>query len=133
MEYITVPAKTESLTDVTAFIEEALAETGCLPRTQAQINIAVEELFVNIAHYAYETEGSATIGCDVAGGMATITFIDSGAPYNPLLKEDANTSMAAHERQIGGLGILIVKKSMDDIDYRYEDGKNILTIKKQLP
>lgn len=135
MKEITVPAALEELGRVTDFINEELEAQGCPLKAQMQIDIAVEEIYVNIAHYAYHPEvGEATVRCAVGGDplQVEIQFLDSGTPYNPLAKEDPDTSLSAEERQIGGLGIYMVKKSMDHITYNYEDGKNVLTIKKNL-
>jgi serine/threonine-protein kinase RsbW len=132
MKSITVPSRLECLDEVIAFIETELNEAGCAAKILAQIDIAVEEIFVNIAHYAYEGDGLATVACGIQGGKITVTFTDGGVPYNPLEKEDPDTSSGAGDRKIGGLGIFIVKKSMDNMTYRYEDGKNILTIEKVL-
>ena len=104
-------------------------------RIQTQIDIAVEEIFVNIANYAYNPEiGKAEIVVEITEKPVTvaITFEDSGVPYNPLEKQDPDITLNAEERDIGGLGIFMAKKSMDDIEYTYRDGKNILTIKKAL-
>jgi anti-sigma regulatory factor (Ser/Thr protein kinase) len=100
-----------------------------------QINIAIDELFGNIAHYAYDPNvGPATVKVEVIEDpMAVIiTFIDSGVPYDPLAKADPDITLSADERDFGGLGIYMVKKSMDDITYEYKDGKNILRIKKNI-
>ena len=132
MKNITIPAKIEFLDQVIGFIEAELAETECSVKLRAMIDIAVEEIFVNIAHYAYENEGEATIGCAVSGNKITVTFTDSGLPYNPLEKEDPDISVDSRERRIGGLGIFIAKKSMDNIKYQYADGRNVLTIEKKL-
>ena len=135
MKEITVPAALGELDRVTDFINEELEAQGCPLKAQMQIDIAVEEIYVNIAHYAYHPEvGEATVRCAVGGDplQVEIQFLDSGTPYNPLAKEDPDTSLPAEERQIGGLGIYMVKKSMDHITYNYEDGKNVLTIKKNL-
>ena len=135
MKEITVPAALGELGRVTDFINEELEAQGCPLKAQMQIDIAVEEIYVNIAHYAYHPEvGEATVRCAVGGDplQVEIQFLDSGTPYNPLAKEDPDTSLPAEERQIGGLGIYMVKKSMDHITYNYEDGKNVLTIKKNL-
>ena len=102
-------------------------------KVQMQIDVAVEEIFVNIASYAYEgKDGQAEIRFDFRAedSTAVITFIDQGAPFDPLAKEDPDTGLSAEERQIGGLGIFIVKKSMDKVLYKYEDGCNILTLEK---
>jgi anti-sigma regulatory factor (Ser/Thr protein kinase) len=98
-----------------------------------QISIAVEELFVNIAHYAYVPDtGEVTISIEIHDdpGMAEITFTDRGIPYDPLEKYDPDVSLSAEKRKIGGLGIYMVKKSMDLMKYEYTDGCNIVTICK---
>ena len=98
-----------------------------------QIDVAIEEIFVNIAHYAYpEGEGDAVIsvGADTAAGGVQIVFEDEGIPYDPLKNEDPDITLSAEDRPIGGLGIFMVKKSMDEVSYEYKDGKNRLTIKK---
>lgn len=135
MKEITVPATLEELDRVTEFINGELEAYGCSARVRMQIDIAVEEIYVNIAHYAYHPEvGEASVCCAVGGEplQVIIQFADRGKPYNPLAKEDPDVSLSAEERDFGGLGIYMVKKSMDDITYDYEDGKNILTIKKNL-
>ena len=135
MKTLTVPARIDQLEVVQEFIQQELEKQDCSPKAQIQISIAVEEIFVNIAHYAYKpVEGDATIRCEVGGDPVevTIQFLDHGKPYNPLAKEDPDVTLSAEERGIGGLGIFMVKKSMDSLDYEYHDGKNILTIKKSL-
>ena len=120
---------------VLSFIDRELEEAGCSVKTKMQIDVAVEELFVNIAKYAYAPEtGNAVIGIRIEEDplVAEITFSDSGIPYNPLEREDPDITLSAEEREIGGLGILIVKKSMDDISYHYRNGQNIVTIRKTL-
>ena len=100
-----------------------------------QIDVAVEEIFVNIAHYAYAPEvGSTTVQVETASEprRVTITFMDRGVPYDPLAKPDPDVTFSAEERQIGGLGIYMVKMSMDDVRYEYRDGQNVLTIEKAL-
>ncbi len=129
MKEISLEAKVENLDEVIAFIDAELEGADCPMKKQMQIDVAVEEIFVNIASYAYgDGTGDATISMEIDGSTATITFVDSGMEYDPLKKEDPDVTLSAEERQIGGLGIFIVKKSMDDVKYRYEDGKNILTI-----
>ena len=100
-----------------------------------QIEIAVEEIYVNIVHYAYNPSvGKATIRCEVTDNpmQVMIQVLDSGIPFDPLAKEDADITLSADERDIGGLGIFMVKQSMDEVNYEYKDGKNVLTIKKVL-
>lgn len=135
MEKITVPARAEELETVNGFIEEKLEALGCPMRARMQIALAVEEIFVNISSYAYRPEdGEAEICVDAAGDppRVTIQFLDRGRPFDPLKRPDADTTLSAEERDIGGLGILLVKKTMDQVTYAYEDGKNILTIEKSL-
>lgn len=131
----TFPAALEYLEQVQDFIDEQLEQHDCPMKAKFQLDVAVEEIFVNIAHYAYHPEvGEATVRCCVGGSplQVTIQFLDRGKPFNPLAKEDADTTLSAEDRDIGGLGILMVKKSMDAVDYTYENGKNILTIKKNI-
>lgn len=135
MKKITVPAETSQLESVNSFIDEVLDSCGCPAKIRLQVELAVEEIFVNIASYAYHPErGEAEVCVDTQDDppTVTITFLDHGKPFNPLDKPDADTTLPASERDIGGLGILLVKKSMDDVTYSYENGKNILTITKQL-
>ncbi|MCR5120980.1 MAG: ATP-binding protein [Ruminococcus sp.] len=135
MKELTIEAKPENTDEVIAFIDEQLEKYGCGMREQMAIDVAVDELFVNIANYAYSPEtGYATVLVDVLKEPLTveITFIDDGKQYDPLTNEDPDTSLPLEERPIGGLGILIVKKTMDVVNYEYKDGKNILTIKKHI-
>ena len=133
MKELIIDALTENLDAVIAFVTEQLEAADCSMKAQMQIEVAVEELFVNIAHYAYAPGiGTATIQTEITADTAEITFIDSGVQYDPLAKPDPDVSLPASERQVGGLGIFMVKKSMDDMRYEYRDGKNILTIVKKL-
>lgn len=135
MKELVVKSLTDNLESVLGFVDSELEDCGCSPKTMIQIDIAVEELFVNIAHYAYGSDtGPATIRVERSEDprAVTITFIDCGMPYDPLAKPDPDTTLSIEEREIGGLGIFMVKKSMDDMTYEYRDGKNILTIKKNL-
>ena len=135
MKELTVEAKTTNIEAVTDFVNEQLEALDCPMKAQMQIDIAIDELFGNIAHYAYNPEiGKATVRVEVIEDplAVTITFIDNGVPYDPLAKADPDTTLSAEEREIGGLGIYMVKKSMDYITYEYKDGQNILTIKKKI-
>ena len=132
---LTLAAETENLDKVLEFVDSHLEELDCSVKAQMQIDVAVEELFVNVAHYAYgEGKGSVTIRFEKEDDplSAVITLIDSGIPYNPLEKPDPDITLSSDERPIGGLGIFMVKKSMDSMDYEYRDGKNVLSIKKSL-
>lgn len=133
MHELTVDAQVENLDEVLDFIDAHLEEWECPMKTITQINIAVEEIFVNIAHYAYEHhDGKAKINLARKGNNAEIVFTDSGIPYNPLAKPDPDVTLSAEERQIGGLGIYIVKKSMDAVSYEHLDSNNVLTIRKNI-
>ncbi len=135
MKELTVDATIENVAAVTAFVDEQLEQLDCPMKTQIQVDIAIDELFGNIANYAYNLEiGVATVRIEVTEDplAVVITFIDNGVPYDPLAKADPDVTLSAEKRQIGGLGIYIVKKSMDNISYEYKDGMNILTIKKNI-
>lgn len=135
MKELNITATVENIEVVTDFVNEQLEAFDCPMKAQMQIDIAIDELFGNIAHYAYNPEiGEATVRVEVIEDplAVVITFIDNGVPYDPLAKDDPDTTLSASERQIGGLGIYMVKKSMDEITYDYKDGQNILTIKKNI-
>ena len=135
MKDITVDATLDNLEVVQNFVSEELESQGCSMKVMMQIEIAVEEIYVNIVHYAYNPEiGKATIRCEVTEDpmQVIIQFLDSGIPFDPLAKEDADITLSAEERNIGGLGIFMVKQSMDEVNYEYMDGKNVLTIRKVL-
>ena len=132
---LTVEATTENLSQVTAFIDELLEQADCPVKTRMQIELAAEEIFVNIAHYAYAPEkGDATVRVELTEEprSARITFIDRGKPYDPLAAADPDVSVPAADRRIGGLGVFLVKKTMDDVRYAYRDAQNILTVQKTL-
>ena len=131
----TFPAKTDALSEVLGFVEETLESYECSMKNQTAICVAIEEVFVNVASYAYgEGSGDVTldIGFDEANRDVTFRLIDQGVPFDPLKKPDPDITLAIEERQVGGLGIFIVKKTMDTVHYAYEDGKNILTMIKKI-
>ena len=131
----TFPAKKEALLDALGFVEETLESYECPMKTQTAICVAIEEVFINVANYAYpEGEGDVTleIGFDEANRNATFRLSDGGVPFDPLKKPDPDITLSVEERQIGGLGIFIVKKTMDTVRYTYEDNKNILTMMKKI-
>ncbi len=135
MKELTIEATVENIETVTNFVNEQLEALDCPMKAQMQIDIAIDELFGNIAHYAYCPEvGKATVRVEVPQDplSVVITFIDNGVPYDPLKKADPDTTLSAEDREIGGLGIFMVKKSMDDVRYEYKDGQNVLTIIKQI-
>lgn len=135
MKEMTLPAVVENIAQVTDFVNAQLEEIGCPMKAQVQIDIAIDELFGNIAQYAYNPEtGPATVRVEVSDApiSVTITFMDHGVPYDPLQKEDPDITLSAEERGSGGLGIFMVKKTMDEITYEYKDGQNILHIRKDI-
>jgi len=135
MNELTVEATVENVEAVTAFVNEHLESYGCPMKVQIQIDIAIDELFGNIAYYAYDAEtGLATVRVDVEKDplAAIITFIDNGKPFDPLSREDPDVTLSAEERKIGGLGLFLVKNTMDDVKYEYKDGQNILCIRKAM-
>lgn len=135
MKELIVEATIENVPRVIEFVDEQLEQFDCPMKTQMQVDVAVEELFSNIANYAYNPGiGSATMRVEVAEDplAVVITFIDNGVPYDPLAKADPDITLSAEEREIGGLGIYMVKKTMDDVSYEYKDGQNILRIRKNI-
>ena len=131
----TFPAKTGSLNDVLSFVEETVEGFECPMKTQMALCVAIEEVFVNVAHYAYpESEGDMTLHISFDEGSRNITFrmTDKGVPFDPLKKPDPDITLSAEEREIGGLGIFIAKKTMDSLSYSYENGENILTMIKKI-
>ena len=133
MKELTISATVESIEAVTDFVNEQLEAADCPMKALMKIDIAIDEIFSNIAYYAYNgEEGEATVRVEFAEnpqGVA-ITFIDKGVPYDPLAKDDPDMTLSIDDREIGGLGIYMVKKSMDEVSYEYKDGQNVLTIKK---
>ena len=131
----TFPAKTKSLNEVLGFVEETLEDFECPVKIQTAICVAIEEVFVNVAHYAYpEDSGDMTlhIGFDEVSRAITFRMTDKGVPFDPLKKPDPDITLSAEEREIGGLGIFIAKKTMDSLSYAYENGENVLTMIKKI-
>ena len=135
MNYQTFPAKVEALSDVLGYVDRTLESYECPMKIQTAICVAIEEVFVNVAHYAYgEGEGDMVLGIGFDEESRTITFrmADQGTPFDPLKKPDPDITLSAEEREIGGLGIFITKKTMDSVTYAYENGENILTMMKKI-
>ena len=132
---LTVQADIKNVAVVTEFVDAILEQCDCSMKAQMQIDVAIDELFSNIAYYAYgDSSGQATVRVELDEQlqMVTITFIDDGVPYNPLIKEDPDITLSIDERETGGLGIFMVKKTMDDIRYEYINNQNVLKIMKKL-
>jgi len=131
---IRVAATKENLETVTAFLDEILDEKDCPLKVRLQIDLALEEMYINIANYAYTPkigEMELRVAFDEAGRELTMVLIDSGIPYDPLAKKDPDVTLSAEKRKIGGLGIYLVKKTMDSMMYERRDGRNIVTMKKK--
>ena len=132
MKRLLLDATDDNLSVAMSYLGELL-DIDCSPRARMHLEVAFEEIFVNIAHYAYGNKtGQVEILFDRTDDDLKITFIDSGKPYDPLAKPDPDTTLSAELRQIGGLGIFLVKKYMDDVAYEYRDGKNIFSMTKKL-
>ncbi|MBQ7202799.1 MAG: ATP-binding protein [Eubacterium sp.] len=135
MRIIKLPAQLDSIGKATNIMNEMLEEADCSPQVQMQLEIVLDELMSNVARYAYPSkDGDITVSIDVVENPKRVVIIlaDSGIPYNPLEREDPDITLSAEERKIGGLGIYIVKKYMDEITYTYQDNQNILTLVKRL-
>ena len=141
MKSISIKASSENLEQVNTFISSQLEESGCPLKALMQIQLAVEETCINVAQYAYSRgQAEDSPGGDVVIGIETnedpsyveITFRDRGIPFDPLKRDDPDITLPASERQIGGLGIYLVKKTMDQVSYEYSGGQNILTMRKNL-
>lgn len=135
MREMTLAATVENIGVVTDFVNEQLQTLDCPMKAQLQIGVAIDELFGNIAHYAYAPQvGEATVRVELVQDPRSviITFMDEGIPYDPLSSADPDTSLSAEERSIGGLGVFMVRKIMDEMTYRREAGRNILSVRKRI-
>ncbi|MDR2591679.1 MAG: ATP-binding protein [Chitinispirillales bacterium] len=132
MDELTIDARVGNLNMVIRFISERLEAAGCTMKQQAQMTIAAEEVFVNISRYAYgQMGGGATVRVTV-GDEIVVEFEDCGKPYNPIDKKDPDITADADKREIGGLGVFMVKKLMDSVEYRRVGEKNVLTLRKKV-
>ncbi len=134
-----IEARQENLDAILEVLDEELEKLDCPRHVKVQLHVAVEEIFVNIAHYAYP-EGTGEAGIRITAEhrpgdeppVLSVCFTDEGIPFNPLEKEDPDVTLSGAEREIGGLGIYMVKKRMDEVTYEWKDGKNQLTIRKTI-
>lgn len=131
-----VSAKIENMDQVKEFVLSRMETAGFEMKQLLQVELAIEEIFINIVNYAYRPEdGDAWISCQVEEGdhlTAVIEFMDAGVPYDPLSRKEPDLTLSTKEREVGGLGIFLTKKQMDSMEYKYEDGKNILKIIKKM-
>ncbi len=135
MKEITIPAEIGHIAEAVDFVNGYLEALDCGLRAQTQIDVAMDEILSNVAHYAYpDGKGEVTVRfeCDPAERVAELTFLDRGIPYNPLQTAEPDVTLPAEQRMVGGLGIFLVKKTMDAMAYEYRDGMNILTVRKAL-
>ena len=135
MKEITVDATIENMNTVTAFVDDFLDQIACPMKSKIQINIVIDEIFGNICHYAYkDSVGAVTVSVESGNTPKAVflTFIDNGIPYNPLETEDPDITSSSEERKIGGLGIYLVKKNMDEMKYEYVNQQNRLWMEKRL-
>ena len=133
MKELAIEAKKENLTEVLGFVDGVMEEEGCPLKVQMKVDVAVEEIYINIASYAYgDGTGKALIRAGkIAEDAFEVTFVDEGVPYDPTAKEDPDVTLPAEERPIGGLGIFLAFKVMDDVRYERADGQNRLTLIKR--
>ena len=134
MKELTLPAVRENIPAVIDFINRELKNLGCPVKTEAQIDIAIDEIYSNIASYGYDGESGEVVvrlETEIQPRVVVISFIDKGRPFNPLGLADPDVTLSARERKIGGLGIFMVRKLADEVTYEYADGKNILKIRKK--
>lgn len=132
-----MPASIDFLDEAMAFIDAFLEEAGCTEDEKRYIEVSAEELFTNIASYAYEQVGgmvriSASLIKTGNDPAVTIRFFDRGRPYNPFSRKDPNLELPLSERPIGGLGVYMVKQFMDRVNYSYESGYNVTTMIKKV-
>lgn len=135
MKEITVDATIENMNTVTAFVDDFLDQIACPMKSKIQINIVIDEIFGNICHYAYKDSVEAVTVRVESGNTPKavfLTFTDNGIPYNPLETEDPDITLSSEERKIGGLGIYLVKKNMDEMKYEYVNQQNRLWMEKRL-
>ncbi len=135
MKEWTFEANVDRIPWLTEQVDALLEGLDCPMKAQMQIDVAIDELLANIASYAYKTgEGEVTVRFEFQPDDRTValTFIDSGIPYDPSAKPDPDVTLEVEKRDVGGLGIFLVKKTMDDMAYARQDGRNVLTIRKRI-
>ena len=131
---LTLPNDVQEVPRLAAFVEDICEVAGIDMGTTMKMNLAIEEAVVNVMNYAYPSgvKGEVRIEAGVREGYVEFVISDDGTPFNPTEVEDADTTLSAEERQIGGLGIFLVKHFMDIVEYKYVDGQNALTLRKNL-
>ena len=134
MNHLTLPNDIETIPQLNEFIDGFCEEKGISMEISMSLNLAIEEAVVNVMNYAYPEGTVGHVDIEVDADKESITFVisDTGKPFDPTKKEDVDITLPAEKRKIGGLGIHLIRRIMDDIDYQYTDKKNILTLKKKL-
>lgn len=128
-----IDSSRDNVLEVTSFVDANLELNGCSPKAMIQIDVALDEVFGNISAYAYgDKKGPVSVQVGFSDGKAIIRFFDSGMPYNPLEAADPDVTLSIEERKVGGLGVFIVKKTMDEVFYEFVDGQNVLTLVKSI-
>ena len=130
---IKTEANESNLDKILDYVSAKFEEAGASPKVITELAIAVEEIYINVAHYAYKPDtGPATVKVDIdkENRVGTVTISDNGKPYNPLEREDPDITASAEDRPIGGLGILMTKKLVDEAEYEYKDNQNVMKLKK---
>ena len=126
---LTKTATVENLEIVVGFIEGHADHFGLDPKKKFGLLIAIEEAFVNVCHYSYpESEGDIELACGAEDGRFVVEMADRGIPFDSLSRPDPNTTDDIMDREIGGLGVYFIRKMTDEVNYRYEDGRNILRV-----
>ena len=132
---LTIAASVDNIPAIYEFVEKRLESVDCPAKVRRQIDIAIDEIFSNIAYYAYgEGTGDATVRVETFQDPCSVelTFIDGGEPFDPLNVAEPDVGLSPMVRDIGGLGILLVKKTMDDVCYERRGDKNVLRIRKNM-
>ncbi len=131
---LVLPNDIETIPQLNEFIDLVAEEVGLDMSLTMSLNLAMEEAVVNVMDYAYPDGQKGNVEIEVTADQEWMTFVitDTGIAFDPTTKEDADTTLSAEERPIGGLGIFLVRQLMDDINYKRESNKNVLTLRKKL-
>ena len=134
VQKITLPAVVDSIEKVTEFVNDRLQKSNIPQKIQTQIDVVIDELMSNVTKFAYRDgkNGDISVEMEVNEEEIAMTFRDSGVPFNPLEQADPDVNAPLEQRKIGGLGLFLVRKTMDKLNYVYENGQNVLTVIKKL-